>query len=382
MERPRVVVVGAGPGGLAATRRLAATGRVGTTLVHPDGVATYLAGIVPLLLGTRPATDYRRPIMVEGVRMRTGTVVGVEPGRVDLTDGTRLDADAIVVAPGLATEIDAIPSGTRSRAVWDLAGAEASRAALKGLEDLPAGRAAAVVVVIMGLPYRCPPAPYGLAMALRTLYREGGRDVAVALVTPEARPLVSLDGRMATFLEGLVDAHGVALHTSVTLDRTRTRDGLLVADDGRTLSYDLGLFVPPHRRPAFLADLGGTGPLVTVDASMRTSMPGVWAVGDVTATPLPRAAGVAEAQGRTAAESVLAALGVATATPPTLPVPSCYVWTGPARAARIAIRFPDGLPPGGAPDVTLTAPSAALAVEALAARDEWERGWLPNSPAS
>jgi len=178
---------------------------------------------------------------------------------------------------------------------------------------------------------------------------------------------------MATFLEGLAEAHDVALHTSATLDRMRTRDGLLVADDGRTFPYDLGLFVPPHRRPAFLADLGGTGPLVTVDASMRTSMPGVWAVGDVTATPLPRAVGVAAAQGRTAAESVLAALGVATATPPTLPAPSCYVWTGPASAARIAIRFPDGLPPDGTPDVTLTAPSAALAREALAAHDAWAR---------
>ena len=382
MDRPRVVVVGAGPGGLAATRRLAATGRVDTTLVQPDGVATYLAGIVPLLLGTRLDTDYRRRVEMESVRMRTGTVVGVEPGRVHLADGTRLDADAIVVAPGLATETDAIPSGTRSRAVWDLAGAEAARDALKGLEDLPAGRAAAVVVVIMGLPYRCPPAPYGLAMALRTLYRERGRDVAVALVTPEARPLASLDGRMATFLEGLAEAHDVALHTSATLDRTRAGDGLLVADDGRTFPYDLGLFVPPHRRPAFLADLGGTGPLVTVDASMRTSMPGVWAVGDVTATPLPRAAGVAAAQGRTAAESVLAALGVATATPPTLPTPSCYVWTGPASAARIAIRFPDGLPPGGAPDVALTAPSAALAHEALAAHDAWARGWSSDLPES
>jgi sulfide:quinone oxidoreductase len=184
-----------------------------------------------------------------------------------------------------------------------------------------------VVIGIASLPYLCPPAPYGLAIALKALGQAQGKAIDIVLTTPESRLLQSLDQRVSDYLLSLLRAGNVELFTDFQFDNDACGDGLLVASDGRQFSYDLGLFVPPHQRPAILASLPGKGALVQVDTQQRTELQNLWVIGDVADSPLPRAAGVAEAQGRTAAASVLAALGLGQFTAPTIPSPNCYVWT-------------------------------------------------------
>lgn len=365
MSTPRVVIIGAGPGGLAAARRLAASATVDVTLVEREGVARFLPGILPIMLGLRPAEAYTRGLALAGVRVQPGEAVALEPGRVRLATGAALDADAVIVATGLTTDAAALPTGSRTLPVWELEHARAAAPAVRGLD---AGR---LVVAIAGLPYRCPPAPYGLAMALAALYRARGASVEVTLTTPEPRPLAALGERVSSFMEGLAEAAGVRLETGYQLDLAASQDGLLLSEDGRRASCDLALVVPPHRRPALVGALPGSGPLVQVDARQRTGMDRTWVVGDVAATPLPRAAGVAEAQGRTAAEDALAALGLAPAQPPHPTEPICYVWTAPSHAARIHIQFPHGMPPAGIPEITLDPPSAELFAGALDAGERW-----------
>ncbi len=365
MKRPHVIVIGAGPGGLTAAQHLAASELVVVTLIQRDATASYLPGISPVLLGLRPAAHHQHTVDLDQVTVRAGEVIGLEPGRVSLADGTSLAADAIIAAPGLTTDATAVPAGERSFAVWEV---DYAAKAFPAAQALTSGR---LVIAIAGLPYRCPPAPYGLAMALKAQLTRDGRDVEVIVASPETRPLQALGERASAFIEELAQASAVRLQMGFALDRVASRDGLVVAADGQKLPYDLGLFVPPHRRPTFLAGLPGAGPLVSVDAYQRSAMDTVWVVGDVADTPLPRAAGVAEAQGHTAAENVLASLGLCEAAAPVLPSPSCYVWTTPTAAARIQVRFPNGMPPAGTPELTLDPPSAPLLVEALSARERW-----------
>lgn len=365
IEQPHVIVIGSGPGGLTATRALAQSGLVKVTLIQREGVAQYLPGILPVVLGLRPVSLYRSALRLPHVHALAGEVVGLQVGRVTLADGTTLTSDAVIAAPGLVSDAPTPSTGSQHFAIWEL---NAASAASQAVQSLTAGR---LVVAISSLPYRCPPAPYGLAIALQSLMQERGRPVEVILATPEQRPLQSLGEQASTFLEGLMSEGKVTLHTGFHLDAAASHEGLLVATDGRRLSYDLGLIVPHHRRPAFLANFPGDGVLVQVDASQQTAMDKTWVVGDVAATPLPRAAGVAEAQGRTAAEAVLVALGLRDAHVPVIPTPTCYVWTGRANAARIQLQFPNGLPPVGKPDVILDAPSPTLFTEALHASTLW-----------
>jgi sulfide:quinone oxidoreductase len=366
LSNPTIVVIGSGPGGLSAVRTLTASGKVRVTLLQKGGFATFLPGIVPILLGLHPATTYQHQINMPDVRVITGEASKLEAGQVYLADGSMLQADAVIAAPGLATDPTAIPAGPRTFAIWEI---EAAAVAQKALSSLVEGR---VVIGIASLPYRCPPAPYGLAIALKALVQAQGKAIDVVLTTPESRPLQSLDQRVSDYLVSLLRAGNVELLTGFQFDNNTCGDGLLVATDGRQLSYDLGLFVSQHRRPAILADLPGTGAMVQVDAQQRTALQNLWVIGDVAGSPLPRAAGVAEAQGRTAAESVLATLGLGNFTTPTIPSPNCYVWTGLSSAGRIQLRFPQGLPPTGKPEAILDEPNTSIFEEAIRAAEQWK----------
>lgn len=358
--RLTVVVIGAGPGGLAAAQHLAAANCVRTVIVTRAGQAVYLPGILPVLLGFGTPAEYTFPLPLTGpsghaaIEVVAGEVIAVEQGRIQLADGTRLAADAVIAAPGLTTLTEAVPQSAASYSVWELDLAERARSAIQRLER------GHVVVAATALPYRCPPAPYGLALALAAYYREAGRAVQVTVLTPEARPLAALGEAATRYMERLLEDGEVRLHAGSHLERTASRDRVLVDADGENVAYDLGLFIPPHARPTWLAHLAETEPLVPVDAHLHTAQAGLWVVGDAAKTGLPRAAGVAEAQGQTAAASVLADLGL---TPPALPVtphPSCYLWSGTAQAGRIQLRFPSGPPPEGHPEVSLEPPNASL----------------------
>ncbi|HCI80757.1 MAG TPA: pyridine nucleotide-disulfide oxidoreductase [Ktedonobacter sp.] len=365
MNKPEVIIIGAGPGGLSTARTLVESGLVNVTLIQREGVAQFLPGIVPTLLGLRPVSTYYHALALSGVNILKGEVIGLDMGRVHLADGTTLAADALIAAPGLATDTTAIPTGPQSFSVWELHGAAQARQAISSLSS---GR---LVVAIASLPYRCPPAPYGLAISLKALFQARGQAIDVVLVTPEERPLQALGPRASDFLESLTRTGHVALETGFQFDPPASKDGLLVATDGRHLSYDAGLFVPPHTCPTFLKALSDKGVMVKVDSEQRTVMEKLWVIGDVAGTPLPRAAGVAEAQGRTAAASVLATLGVAEPQQPFIPTPDCYIWTGQEQAARIQLRLPHGLPPTGKPDVLIDQPETVIFEEALNAQERW-----------
>ncbi len=356
LSRPRIIVVGAGPGGLAAVGHLRerGAGRVEVTLVTRAGEASHLAGTLAVALGERPATDFVTAVSVPGVDCRAGDVEALDSRGV-VIGGARLEADAVIAAPGLELDAGAVPAWSRARVAWDVPAAAAAADALAGL---PGGRLA---IVICGLPFRCPPAPFSLAMAIAQGYRGSGRFTKVCVTTPEPLPLAAVGGDAPGFLMEACAGAEIEVERRFEPDLGASEDGLLRAVDGRELDYELALFIPPHRRSRALAALGGEGPLVPVGVRGETSDAGLYVVGDAAATGLPCAAGVARAQGITAADAVLAELGLAEPREPQLPEPACYLLHGRGTISRIRLRYPNGLPPDGEPEVTIDGPTPDLA---------------------
>lgn len=340
-----MAVLGAGPAGLVAARRLAAESDVDVLLVAPGGVARHHAGTLDVLLGA-DAAEFTFPVAVPNVQVLAGAVTGLRPGAVTVGDRV-LEVDAVVVAVGLELDLAAIPQGPAVAAAWDLPTATEARSVLRD-HDSP------VVIAVSSAPYRCPPAPFSLAMRLA----HAGRTVTV--LTPDAEPLAGVGGPAPGALLAAAEEAGVRTELAFELDLASGLDGVAVARDGRRVPFMHLLVIPPHRPPRFLNALGD-GPLVGVELSGATRAPGIFAAGDVTATPLPRAAGVAEAQGLTAAESAMAFLGLHGPQPPNVPAPECALDHGDGRFSRIVITFPEGLPPTGAPRVEVDGPSPALA---------------------
>lgn len=351
-----MLVVGAGPGGLAAAVRLRERGcdALAVTLVTRDATATHLAGAVPVALGDRRPQDFVVAVGIARVRCRAGEVGAVDGGGATV-DGQRIDADAVIAAPGLCADAGAVPAWQRAHAAWDPAAAAAASAALAGV---PGGR---LLIAVCALPYRCPPAPYSLAMALADRHRRSGRFTKVCIATPEPFPLMAVGGEAPAFLMDACAGAGVEFEGRFEADLEASEDGVLRSADGRELEYRHALLIPPHRRSPTLRELAGDGPLVTVDERGESPVRGLFVVGDAAATGLPRAAGAAAAQGRTAADAVLARLGLAEPRAPHPPEPSCYVLHAGGAVSRIRLRYPAGLPPDGEPQVAIDGPTPDLA---------------------
>src|SRR5690606_18493500 len=97
MPARRVVILGAGPGGVAAARRLRelASAQVGVVLVERPGGPFYLPGTIPALLGEGRSSRWRALLALDGVEVVYGEARGVSGSGVELGDG-EIGADAVV----------------------------------------------------------------------------------------------------------------------------------------------------------------------------------------------------------------------------------------------------------------------------------------------
>lgn len=363
-----VIVVGAGPAALAAARRLSAEPAVRVVLVAPGGHSDFLAGTLAVATGDATVDHYRATVALDGVEVVPARVEALRSaddpaGPGALVDGSWLGARAVIAAPGLA--VGTIGEAAHLHGFWDLEGAAAASSAISGFSR------GILTIAIASPVYRCPPAPYGLALRLAARARATGSEIEVRLTTPEERPLAAIGTGVSEFLRDACVAAGVRVDYGTTLDSEALAAGELRDQTGTTLDADLALVVPPHHKHPLLAAAESVGPLVTVDASGRTSLPGIFAAGDAVAAPFPRATAPAVVSGTAAASGVLASLGLDVEVPAALPEPDCFVDRGAGDYSRIRITYPDGAPPAGAAHVVIADPEPAATGGFTAARASW-----------
>lgn len=366
--RPTVAVVGAGPAALAAVHRLRTEPGVRVVLVAPGGTAEYLPGALSVATGDAAAERYRTPVRLAGVEVVPEAADGIGTGSVRVGD-TDVAAQAVIAAPGLALA----PVGDADDVLgfWDLDGAARAAPAVAGFERGVLG------VVIASPLYRCPPAPYGLAIRLARRAARLDLPVRVRLTTPEPRPLAGIGSEVSGFLVASCADAGVELELDVRPDPAALASGHVVYGDGAVPAADLALVVPPHRTHQMLAALAGPTPLVPVDDGGRTAEPGVYVAGDAVAGPYPRATAPAVLSGVAAAEAALADLGFDTdagdgaATTPQL---ECFVDQGAGHYGRLQLDYPYGPPPGGRPSALIDPSAPARTGGFDAALDRWRAG--------
>jgi sulfide:quinone oxidoreductase len=208
LKSKHVVIVGAGAGGLAAAASLRKRApALGITVIDPAEQHFYQPGWTMVGAGIFTPEETARPmeaVIPSGVTRIKAAVADFEPekNRVSLSDGRRLDYDAIVVSPGLELDWAAIPgleetlgrNGVTSNYRFDLAPYTASL-----VDKMRSGRA---IFTQPPMPIKCAGAPQKAMYLSADTWRRDDRLGAIEIAFHNANP--SLFG-VATYVPPLMD---------------------------------------------------------------------------------------------------------------------------------------------------------------------------------
>jgi len=257
-----------------------------------------------------------------------------------VTDRGRYEADFLVVALGADYDIAATPGlAEGGNEFYSVAGAARLNTVLAGFKG---GHA---VVAVLGQPFKCPPAPSETAFLLHDYLAERGvrEGSSISLVSPFGRPIPPSPDGSAAILEGFRE-RGIEYLPDRTVARLDPGRKVAVLSDGEELPYDLFLGVPIHRVPEVVerSGLAEDGWIPVDNANLRTRFEGVYAAGDVTSAPVPKAGVFAERAARVVAADIVARIHGSEPPRPFDGSGICYVEMGTGRVGRIDADFLSG----------------------------------------
>jgi sulfide:quinone oxidoreductase len=359
----KVVILGAGFGGLEVASRLsaAAPDDVDITLIDQNDSFVFGFSKLDVMFGrtTLPQVRaYYREIDKPSVTFRRETVTSIDPStRKVATDRSTYQADVLVVALGADLDPAATPGLVEGGHEFYSVDGAARLASV-----LPTFTSGHAVIGVMGTPFKCPPAPAETAFMLHDYLtaRQCRDQVQISVVSPLPVPVPPSPATSRAILDGFAE-RGISYlggQTVAGLDPGRRTATL---HSGIDVDYDLFLGVPLHRAPQVVLDSGlaDSGWVEVEPTTLRTPYPGVYALGDVANAPVPRAGVFAERAAAVVADQILAQLFAGDVTPYD-GYGMCYIEFGDERVARVEVTFITANGPEGGP---FTPPSRDLAIE-------------------
>jgi NADPH-dependent 2,4-dienoyl-CoA reductase/sulfur reductase-like enzyme/nitrite reductase/ring-hydroxylating ferredoxin subunit len=302
----RIVIVGGGAAGFAAAEMLRRQEYRGSIVMlsndtappvdRPNLSKDYLAGSAPEdWLPLRPEVFY--PEASIDLRLKTEvTSIDTKARNVVLADGKTVSYDRLLLATGAEPLRLPIPGADQPHVhvLRSLADCRAIIASADG-----ARRAIVIGASFIGLE---------AAASLRA------RDIEVHVVGLEQRPMERVLGpAMGDFVRALHEEHGVIFHlgdtvTAIDGNRATLKNGGMIEADVVVVGVGVRPRLALAERCGLAIDRG-----VTVNAYLETSVPGIYAAGDIARWPDPHSGEnirvehwvVAERQGQTAARNML-----------------------------------------------------------------------------
>jgi sulfide:quinone oxidoreductase len=353
-----VVVCGAGFGGLELAARLSATfgSEIEITLIDKSDAFVFGFSKFELMLGRQGRDDVSslyRNIAKPGVAFRQELITSIDPNaRRVVTEQNTYAADVLVIALGADYDAGATPGFVEGgHEFYSVDGAIRLR------EVLPAVRSGHVIVAVLGEPFKCPPAPCEAVMLLDEYFveRRVRENISLTVVSPWGRPIPpsgpASDAILERFRERNITWAGNQMVTSID---PATKSARL--RDGSAMPYDLFLGIPVHRVPAVVeaSGLAEDGWIPVDKTNLATRFPDVYAVGDVTSAPVPKAGIFAESAARAVAEHLTVRLQQSGAAKPYDGAGSCFIEFGEHKVGRVDVDFLSG------PSVTAPFTEASL----------------------
>ena len=189
--KPRVVVIGGGPGGATAAKYIAKDAKeaIEVVLVEPKEAFTtcfhsnlYLGGFKSFEEITHRYDKLVSSYGIKHVR-QWASAIDRDKREVVLGDGTRLPYDRLVISPGIDLKYDSVPGWGKEAEeamphAW-LAGPQ-TQLLRKQLDAVKDG--GVIVMIAPPNPFRCPPGPYERVSMMAHLLKTTGRTKSKVIV--------------------------------------------------------------------------------------------------------------------------------------------------------------------------------------------------------
>lgn len=273
----------------------------------------------------------------------TVTAIDAEQRAVRLHDGTAIDYDRLIIAPGVDFIYDALPMLTpdivESRIPHAWKAGPQTQLLADQLKAMPQG--GKVVMTVPNAPFRCPPGPYERACQI-ALFLKQHNPTGKLIILDANGDIVSkkalFKGAWAKYYADLIDYYPSNAVEEVDVD-TLTVESLF-----DKVTADVLNIIPPQKAGK-VADLAG---VINVDNRWcavdfrtyeSTAVEGVHVIGDAVAANMPKSGHIANAQAKVCAAAVIALLKQQPFEPRPKFGNTCYSFVDANQAGHVAAVF-------------------------------------------
>ena len=314
---PHVVILGGGFGGLAAANEIRNTldsSKVKITII--DKKDWFMVGYAKLWImnGTRTfenSIGSLNELPKKQINFIKDEIIEINPeNNFVKTKSENISFDFLIISMGAVLAPEKI-SGLIENG-FNLYDHNQLNEINQKLNKIESGK---IAIVIMGMPYKCPPAPFEASLLVDSMLRKRGiRDsVQIDFYSPAPITLPAAGPEVSKKILDLVNSEKITFHNSQKIKRVESKK-LIFEDD--EYHFDILLAIPPHIAPKVIYDsnLAKEPGFIPIDRNCKTPFENIFAVGDVTSLSVtdsivvPKAGIFAEGEGITVAKNIISKL--------------------------------------------------------------------------
>ena len=292
MKAKKIVIIGAGTGGLVAANRLRKllSSEHKIIVIDQTSIHSFAPSFLWVMVGTRTLNQITRPItnlLRPNIEYIQASVQNIDLSKgVVEAEGAVITFDHLIIASGAEPAFDSIPGYDDS--VETFFTAEGSKRLFDSLRNFGGGKIALAWLT----PYKCPGAPHEGAMLIADFLRRKRKikNLEIHLFTPESQPLPVAGPKLGAMVKDVLESRGIIYHPKHKLTSVDSSSKMLKFESNPDFHYDMLVLIPPHRSARFVQDSGlaNAAGWISVDRNtLATQHENIYAIGDVTAVSMP-----------------------------------------------------------------------------------------------
>ncbi len=312
---PHILILGGGFGGLAAANEIRnnlTSSQVKITVI--DKKDWFMVGFAKLWIikGTRTfenSIGSLNQLIKKEINFLKEEIIQIDLQNKKIKTTTKiLSYDFLIIAMGAVLAPEKIPGLSENG--MNLYDHNQLTEIHKKIKNMRSGN---IAISIMGMPYKCPPAPFEASLLIDSMLRDAGvrESIQIHFYSPAPITLPAAGPEISKKILSLINSENIIFHDSCKIKSVEKNK--LIFQNGKEAIFDLLLAIPPHIAPKVIYESGlaKEDGFIPINRDCKTTFENVYAVGDVTTLTVidtmtvPKAGVFAEGEAITVAQNII-----------------------------------------------------------------------------